>query len=141
MRFLDTTRWSALLLTVVALNACHHEAPFATQITSMEYPRLAALAQISGTVVLRVRIDSAGEVLSATGRSGHPILIKAAEANIKLWRFSAGRSSGQKAESEIDFTYVFELKGVSDAPRPCSGLTYEYPNRVTITSEAPLVMP
>jgi hypothetical protein len=96
---------------------------------------------MTGTAVLRVRIDSAGRVLSAKGLSGHPILVKAAEANMKLWRFAARRSAGEGAESEFHFTYVFELRGTSDAQLPCSGLTYEYPAKVTIVSEAPPVMP
>lgn len=141
MRLLKAARWSTLLLSVTALNAFSQDAPFATRITSMTYPRLAALVRITGTAVLRVRIGSAGEILSAKGLSGHPILIKAAQENVKLWRFSAGRSAGGKAESEFDFSYVFQLKGASDAPLQCSALTYEYPNKVTIVSEAPYVTP
>ena len=103
----------------------------------MEYPRLAAMARISGTAVIQVRLDSTGKVLSAKGLSGHPILIKAAEANIKLWRFSTGGSTREKPASEFELTYVFELTGGSDTSRPCSGLTYEYPGKVKIVSEAP----
>jgi hypothetical protein len=57
--------------------------------------------------------------------------------NIKLWRFSPRRSSGEKAVSKFDFTYVFKLSDGSDTSRPCSALTYEYPDKVTVVTEAP----
>lgn len=102
----------------------------------MEYPRLAALARITGTVALRVGIDSTGKVVTAKGLSGHPILIKGAEANMMLWRFAPGH-----AASEFDFTYIFKLTGDSYETRQCSTLIYEYPDKVTIASEAPHWMP
>ena len=141
MRLIRTALPGILLLVGIALNGFSNDAPFATKVVSMEYPRLAALAQITGTVVLRVRIDRTGGVLGASGLSGHPVLTKGALANIAQWKFSAGRSSGDKSESEFDFTYVFELRGETESSRPCSSLTYEYPNKVTIVSEAPLCMP
>jgi TonB family protein len=141
MKLLNTSRWGVLLLAAVALNASNRDVPFATRVVSMEYPRLAAGARITGTAVLRVGIDSTGKVVIANGLSGHPILVKGAEENIKLWRFSPGRSSGEKAVSEFDFTYVFKLTDGSDTSRPCSALTYEYPDKVTIVSEAPPLNP
>jgi len=141
MKGLNTAGWCILLLAGMALYASDDHAPFATRVVSMQYPRLAAMAQITGTVTLRIRIDSTGKVLDAKELSGHPILVKAAKANIKLWRFSPGLSGGEKAESEFDFNYVFELKGVSEASVQCSQLTYEYPDKVTITSEAPHMEP
>jgi len=137
VRQLNTTCWTILLLAGTALNASSRDEPFATRVVSMGYPSLAAAARITGRAVLRVRVDGTGKVVSARGLCGHAILIEAAEANIKLWRFSAGSPTGEKAGSEFDFTYVFELRGGSDTSRPCSGLTYEYPNKVTIVSEAP----
>jgi TonB family protein len=136
MKLLNTSRWSILLLAAMTLNASNYDVPFATRVVSMEYPRLAAMARITGTAVLRVGIDSAGKVVIANGLSGHPILVKGAVENIKLWRFSPGRSSGEKAASEFDFTYVFKLTDGSDTSRPCSALTYEYPDKVTVESEA-----
>jgi len=141
MKSLNTSRWSILLLAAMTLNASDHDVPFATRVVSMEYPRLAALAQITGTAVLRVGIDSTGKVVIAKALSGHPILVKGAAENIKLWRFLPGRSSGEKAVTEFDFTYVFKLTDGSDTSRPCSALTYEYPDKVTVVSEAPQVEP
>jgi outer membrane biosynthesis protein TonB len=97
------------------------------------------MAVITGTAVLRVRIDSAGNVLTARGVSGHPILVKAAVENIKLWRFSTRGPAA--AGAEFEFSYVFELKGASRAPVQCSTVTYEFPDRVTVVSKAPYVTP
>jgi TonB family protein len=107
----------------------------------MDYPRLGGMAQITGTVVLRLRIDSAGAIASVNALSGHPVLAKAAEQNIRLWRFSPARSAGQRVDAEFDFIYVFKLEGVTECPRPASSLIYEYPDKVTITSEAPHMQP
>jgi TonB family protein len=127
---------AVIALAGTALSASGQDVPFATKVVSMKYPRLAAYARITGNAVLRVRIDSNGKVISATGLSGHPILVKDATANILLWRFAAGKSAGEKADSEFDFTYVFKLKGVSHSDRTSSSLTYEYPNKVTVVSDA-----
>jgi TonB family protein len=137
MRLLKIARWSIPLLYAITLWGSGQNVPFAVRITSLEYPVVAAEAQINGTVVLRVRINSNGTVASADARSGHPVLVKAAQQNIKLWKFSAVRPDAPKGELEFNFTYVFELKGVSYDSHPCSALTYEYPDKVTITSKAP----
>jgi len=141
VRILKITSCCILALGAMATGQSDHDAPFATRVISMQYPGLAAAARITGTAVLRVRVDGGGNVLSTRGLSGHPVLVKAAEANLRLWRFSTLGQRRQKAETEFDFTYVFQLKGGSDTSRPCSGLTYEYPDRVTIVSEAPHLMP
>ena len=140
MRLFNATCLGFLLLVGWASTGSN-DVPFATKVVSMQYPRIAAMAQITGAAVLRVRIDGTGAVLSAEGLSGHPILIKAAAANMKLWRFSTGQSGGEKTGSVFDFTYVFELKGASFATAQCSELTYEYPSKVTIVSKAPYVTP
>ena len=136
MRILTMVFCGVVAVAGVAVTASGQDEPFATKVVSMEYPRIATMARITGNAVLRVRIDSNGKVLSATGLSGHPILVKGAKANIMLWRFAAGKSAGEKAESDFDFTYVFKLKGVSHSDRTCSSLIYEYPNKVTVVSDA-----
>jgi hypothetical protein len=112
------------------------DVPFALRIASLEYPRVAAEAQISGTVVLRVRIDKGGVVSHSQALSGPSILVFAAEENIKLWKFSVAGSPVARPDSEFNFTYIFKLIGASHSPRPGSELIYEYPNKVTVTSKA-----
>ena len=137
MRTSSTRSWTVLLLVAMTLSSCNHTAPFPTRVVSMQYPRLAAVARITGTAVIRVRIDTTGKVISATGLSGHPLLIESAVANIQLWTFAAPQRRVGKAEPGFDFTYVFELKGESDTSRPCSAVTYQYPSKVTVVSEEP----
>jgi len=136
VRILTMVFCGVVAVAGVAVTASGQDEPFATKVVSMEYPRIATMARITGNAVLRVRIDTNGKVLSATGLSGHPILVKGAKANIMLWRLAAGKSAGEKAESDFDFTYVFKLKGVSHSDRTCSSLIYEYPNKVTVVSDA-----
>jgi TonB family protein len=140
VRLLNIAFWIAAALASTSLGAASQDTPFAARVVSMQYSRLAAMAVITGSAVLRVQVDTAGNVVNARGLSGHPILIKAAVTNIKLWKFLTERPVTERNGLQFDFTYVFELKGTSQAPVQCSTVTYEYPNTVTILSEAPYVM-
>ena len=123
------------LLLATLLAGSSPDVPFAVRIISLEYPRLGALARITGTVVLRVRINSDGTVSRVNALSGHPVLVEAAEENIKRWKFSPPRPGQSPGGSEFDFTYIFKLEGVTDTPHPYCELVYEYPDKVTITSK------
>jgi TonB family C-terminal domain len=59
------------------------------------YPAGARGAGIQGEVRLQIRIGGNGEVLAVEAQSGHPILRKAAEENIRGWRFRIHHVSGQ----------------------------------------------
>jgi hypothetical protein len=40
-----------------------------------------------------------------------------------------------EAEGEFEFRYVFELKGEADNAHWSSEMTYEYPNKIIVTSK------
>jgi TonB family protein len=133
--------WTLPIVLGTSLLASGGRVPFPMRIVSLQYPTLGAEARISGTVVLRLRLDDAGRVSSVSTVSGHAVLVKAASQNIKLWRFSPAQSRRASGGPEFNFIYVFSLKGVSFVSHPCSAMTYEYPNKVVVTSEAPHWMP
>ena len=135
MRILTMVFCGVVAVAGVAVTASGQDEPFATKVVSMEYPRIATMARITGNAVLRVRIDSNGKVLSATGLSGHPILVKALRPTSCFGGSQQENRRGQ-ARSDFDFTYVFKLKGVSHSDRTCSSLIYEYPNEFTVVSDA-----
>jgi hypothetical protein len=88
---------------------------------------------------VRVRLNGDGAV--STVPSLPPLLVKAAKENMKMWSFSRPVVHLRSGNSEFDFIYVFELRGVAPSDHPCSLMRYEYPNRVTITSKAPPWIP
>lgn len=98
--------WTLPVVLAAALLGSGAESPFAVRIASLEYPRLGLLAAISGTVVLRLRLDNAGNVSNVKLLSAHPILAKAAAQSIKLWRFSPVRSHRIPRNPEFNFIYA-----------------------------------
>ncbi len=117
------------------------EIPVPMKMVSLEYPRLAAGLRITGTVVLRARLDKKGMASQVHAVSGPTLLVYAALDNIKLWRFLPARNGVLQAEREFEFRYVFELKGEANNAHWSSEMAYEYPNKVTVTSEALLLRP
>jgi TonB family protein len=59
-----------------------------------EYPQEAKAQGISGEVVLEVRVDEAGRVISTKPVSGHQLLVDAAMKAMKNWTFTPTQLSG-----------------------------------------------
>ncbi len=53
----------------------------------MIYPPIARQANVEGIVVVKVNLDDAGKVVSATALSGARLLIPDSVANAQKWRF------------------------------------------------------
>jgi TonB family protein len=104
------------------------------RIQNMSYPILGLQAQISGTVVLRIKINSTGTVTEVRVLSGHSLLAKAARENIGSWRFIEILGGRPPSETEMEFRYLFKLESEAIASPP-TDFVYEYPNRVTVTSK------
>ena len=104
-----------------------------TRIPALRYPALGLQARIEGKVHLQVSVGADGSVSGIKVISGQPVLAKAAQENMKLWKF--GSTSNKSAEvGGIDFTYVFKLEGTA-VSTPMTDFLYEYPGHVTVTSQ------
>ena len=73
------------------------------------YPVDARAQNVEGTVTLRLAIDSSGAVQSVTPLGGPAILIPAAAAAAKEWRFLPALLNGQPVETEQDVKVDFRL--------------------------------
>jgi TonB family protein len=105
------------------------------------YPPLATQAQISGTVVLRVHLDVRGHVTSSDSASGHPILARCAQDNIRTWSFERSSGDAQSGTaSTIEFTYAFKLEGQAQA-QPRTRVRFERPYLLTVTAAPQLWTP
>jgi TonB family protein len=69
------------------------------------------LKQIEGTVVMKIVVDSNGQVSDAAALSGPPELFKAALDNVKLWQFEPPAHAPVVTTWQISF----------GLPKPCPG--------------------
>ena len=111
------------------------------RMVGLEYPPLATLVRVQGTVKLGLMIDSDGSVsstklLSDLETSGHKLLSDAAQLNALKWKF-AKLDPGDASGSVDTFivTYTFRLSGITRGKRN-QEFVVEYPSSVLVTSEA-----
>ncbi|HXO87381.1 MAG TPA: TonB family protein [Candidatus Acidoferrales bacterium] len=74
-----------------------------------EYPRLAKNIGLSGTVILRARIGTDGEVRDLQRVSGNALLAHAALAAVQQWRYRPTMLNGEAVEVETQITVNFVL--------------------------------
>lgn len=75
-----------------------------------DYPKVATLMHLSGTVILRATIGTDGEVHGIVAVSGNPILAEAARAAVRQWRYRPTLLDGQPVEVETQITVNFVLQ-------------------------------
>ena len=124
-----------LLLALLLFTASPQEQQrFPVHVESLEYPLVARNARITGDVVIVAEIDAGGHVSIPSAPTGHPLLSKAAEENVKTWRFQSGR------ESEMRITYHFKL---DDNVKPTNyyqtRTAVDLPDSVTVVAPFPQV--
>jgi protein TonB len=73
------------------------------------YPVLARSARIQGEVVLRAIIDKDGSITDLQLVTGHPMLVPAAIAAVKEWRYRPYLLNGQPVEVETTINVIFTL--------------------------------
>jgi len=69
------------------------------------YPQIARQMRISGVIVFTVTVLPDGHVSALTLRSGHPMLIPAAEAAVRQWRYSSA-AEATPMTVHVDFKVV-----------------------------------
>ena len=73
-----------------------------------EYPPLAKMARIQGTVRLEAIISKDGTIQDLKVIQGHPLLVKAALEAVQRWRYQPTLLNGEPVEvvTEIDVNYT-----------------------------------
>jgi protein TonB len=74
-----------------------------------EYPPLAKMARIQGTVRLQAIIAKDGTIKDLTVLSGHPLLAPAALAAVRQWRYQPTLLNGEPVEVETEIDVIFTL--------------------------------
>jgi len=75
-----------------------------------EYPEEARQAHIQGTVILQVRIDKEGNVVSLELISGHPMLAATAIAAVRQWKYRPYLLNGEPVEVDTQVLVNFVLQ-------------------------------
>jgi periplasmic protein TonB len=73
------------------------------------YPPLAKAARVQGEVVLSAVIDVNGQITNLQLVSGHPMLVPAAIAAVREWRYKPYLLNGAPVEVETTITVIFSL--------------------------------
>jgi periplasmic protein TonB len=76
-----------------------------------QYPLLAKSARVQGNVILKAVIDKEGIIQDLQLVSGHPMLVPAAIAAVKQWRYKPYLLNSQPVEVETTITVIFTLAG------------------------------
>ena len=100
---------------------------------SLSYPAMARMARVQGEVVVNVQLNDRGEVVSSKIERGHPMLIQAADDNVKHWVFNGPIAAGDT----VSITYEFRLEGVakSEGPDYATRISFDFPpDRIMVTS-------
>ena len=85
-------------------------APRAVYKPSPTYPPLAKQARISGDVVIDAVIDKTGSVVEMKVVSGPPLLIPAALAAVRMWRYEPTYLNDEPIDIQFILTVRFELQ-------------------------------
>lgn len=75
------------------------------------YPAMAKMARVQGQVVLAAVISREGTIENVKVLAGHPLLVQAAEAAVKQWRYRPYLLNDQPVEVETQITVNFFLSG------------------------------
>jgi TonB family protein len=96
-----------------------------------QYPPIAVLARLSGSVAVRVVVDQSGNVTQADATKGHPVLKKAAREAAKKWKFEIAPAPSRTTLLEFDFKVLPEKSDLE------SETTFMPPNKVEVRKRPP----
>lgn len=107
-------------------------------VVAPDYPPLAEMANLQGSIKVAIEINDQGTVQSAKASGGNPILLREVERNAKQWTFRF-LPDEPKSPHGLTVTYVFKLQGEPvDHPRSPM-VVFHLPDTVEITAERPKV--
>jgi len=105
-----------------------------TRIFGLLYPRLAHLAAVQGRVELEAVISMDGAVNEVKTISGHPLLVDAAKASLRRWRFKPCAPTVIQCSARATFVFVLE-SGICELPYCPNEVLIDLPATITITSK------
>lgn len=95
---------------------------------SLQYPDVARIAHVDGSVLIRLHIADDGHVASVEKLKGPDILVQAAEANALTWLFKKG------VATELDIRYDFVIGPPTNSTNPTTRVRFDFPDRVQVSA-------
>jgi len=74
-----------------------------------DYPRIAQMAHVQGTVKLEALISADGTIQGLKVIGGHPLLVQAAVDTVARWRYQPTLLNGEAVEVQTEIDVVFTL--------------------------------
>ncbi|MDT4966253.1 MAG: periplasmic protein TonB [Acidobacteriota bacterium] len=84
------------------------------------YPPIAVAARASGNVIVDLKIDAAGDVLSARAISGHPLLVQTSVLAGRQWKFVSDDGSAKVRVARLIFSFRSPANGKTPEKVPTS---------------------
>jgi TonB family protein len=106
LKTLSVAAVMTLWLFIIAAAPTSAQEPAVTTAVAPIFPRLASTVNASGNVLVEVKIDRTGSVVSKSVIGGHPLFYEAAQNAAQFWRFAA--SAGEESRT-VRLTFVFSL--------------------------------
>lgn len=110
------------------------------RVVGMPYVADARDARVSGVVRLRCSLSADGSVRDVQVLLGHPVLTRRVAENARHWRFMGPENATVPNPTAL-LIYEFKLTGPTCGGKYHDGFTFDWPDRVTITSEYPCFEP
>jgi protein TonB len=86
------------------------QAPALIHRVEPDYPPVAILAKVTGTVILEATVNEAGEVIDVVVLRSIPLLDKPAVSAVRQWRYQPLLLNGVRAPFILTVTLTFSLK-------------------------------
>jgi TonB family protein len=98
------------------------------------YPPIAISARAEGRIIVEIKMDAAGKVISARAFEGHPLLRKVAEKAAERWQFAPVSSDTKDLTARLTFVFKIAAKGEE------TEITFRPPYQVEMTIKPPVVI-
>lgn len=123
----------AVLSVALAHIDCRRELSLdAARYVLPEYPYVARVYHLTGSVSVRVEVGPDGKVVRALGSGSSPLLIETAERNVRGWQFHV--SKGMSLPAVCTIYYDFKLAGKA-SERGLTTVEFAPPNRLTVVDQ------
>ena len=103
--------------------------PSVVQAVPPSYPPIARAANVSGVVLVEVKVDAGGSVTAVRVLEGHKLLNSIAERSARKWKFNAlDKAKERSVQLRFEFILIATNKGTPDD----LGVVFWPPYRVEI---------
>ncbi|HMV52012.1 MAG TPA: TonB family protein [Blastocatellia bacterium] len=122
----------------VGLGFTQSTQPTVVRAVAPKYPPLARVTNAQGTVIVSVKINNQGNVVSASAIEGHVLLRKAAEAAAIEWQFDSSGTLAENRETQVIFSFSLKLE---ESANVRDETEFIFPNRYSYVYKIPTVQP